>query len=126
MMAVRFARGLLLGCGDGEVSDGCGCPGVVGPESAVTAARECGEAILEWRGDGDAMLERGVLRGVLRGPERCVDAVRDPVEICTASSRPRGDMGAYDESTDLAMSSSMFAYCISSSESAPLSLSALV
>ena len=108
MMAERFARGFSPG---GDVSDSCASTTAGGDswgrERGVTMAPERGEVKC-----GEARPERGVLRGVspLAEPQRRVELVRAPVEICMTRSRPSGDMGVA-VGTDLAISSSMLAYC---------------
>lgn len=96
MMAERFARGFSPG---GEVSERCASSAALAPERGEV---KCGEA----------RAERGVLRGVSPRiePQRRVEVVRAPVEICMTRSRPSGDRGV-TAGTDLAMSSSMLAYC---------------
>ena len=96
MMAERFARGFSPG---GEVSERRASRAALAPERGEV---KCGEA----------RAERGVLRGVSPRiePQRRVELVRAPVEICMTRSRPSGDMGV-TAGTDLAMSSSMLAYC---------------
>ena len=96
MMAERFARGFSPG---GELSERCASRAALAPERGEV---KCGEA----------RAERGVLRGVSPRiePQRRVELVRAPVEICMTRSRPSGDMGV-TAGTDLAMSSSMLAYC---------------
>ena len=100
MMAERFARGFSPG---GELSERCASRAALAPERGEV---KCGEA----------RAERGVLRDVsprielVRAPQRRVELVRAPVEICMTRSRPSGDMGV-TVGTDLAMSSSMLAYC---------------
>ena len=96
MTAERFARGFSPG---GDVSDCCALRTALAPERGEV---KCDEA----------RPERGVLRGVspLAEPQRRVELVRAPVEICMTRSRPSGDMGVA-VGTDLAISSSMLAYC---------------
>ena len=96
MMAERFARGFSPG---GELSERCASRAALAPERGEVKR-------------GEARAERGVLRGVSPRiePQRRVELVRAPVEICMTRSRPSGDMGV-TAGTDLAMSSSMLAYC---------------
>ena len=79
MMAERFARGFSPG---GELSERCASRAALAPERGEV---KCDEA----------RAERGVLRGVSPRiePQRRVELVRAPVEICMTRSRPSGDMG---------------------------------